>query len=319
VRRPSALTLAGAVVSVAVLAGVVWWAVNQDAPELPSSRGQWAALAAAVALYFVACAVRGERWQVLLVENGAAPRRVDTYGLIAVGYMGNNVLPARAGDIFRAVLLPPRARTDARTVIGTLVAERLCDVLVLFALFGLLAYGVLSGGAAGVEDRVGLLAAIGGAALVVALLAAFVLHRTGRLGRVADFVRPLVAATRNLRGRHGAVVIALTVVTWALEGVVWYLAAVAADLGVDLVEALYLLALASVIVLVPAGPGYAGTLDAAIIIGADALDVASSGALTYVILLRFVLMVPITLAGAAIGFGRYGGGLLAARRSPARS
>jgi glycosyltransferase 2 family protein len=117
----------------------------------------------------------------------------------------------------------------------------------------------------------------------------------------------MAAATTNLKGRHGAEVLVLTVVVWALEGSVWYLTAVAADLGVDVVEALYLLALSSMLVLVPAGPGYAGTMDAAVLIGAKALDTASSAALTYLILLRFVLMVPIGLAGLVIGAARYGG------------
>ena len=299
---------AGLLVSIATLGAIVWWATKQDPPEFPTSGAHLAALAGAVALYFLSCAVRGERWQVLLEKNGASPSRADTYGLIAVGYLGNNVLPARAGDALRVVLLVPRARTDARTVIGTLVAERVCDVLVLGLLFLLLAYGVLSG--AGTDlfgDRVGTAAIVAGAVLALCLLVAAVLHTRGHLRRVVDFLRPMAAATANLRGRHGAEVLLLTVVVWALEGSVWYLTAVAADLGVDVIEALYLLALSSMLVLVPAGPGYAGTMDAAILIGSQALDKSASAALTYLILLRFVLMVPITIAGLIIGATRYGG------------
>ena len=135
--------LLGVAVSVATLAALLWWASKQEAPDLPTSGSHLAALAGAVGLYFVACALRGERWQVLLVENDARPRRIDSYALVAVGYLGNNVLPARAGDALRVVLLAPRAGTDARTVIGTLVAERLCDVLVLGLLFVGLAYGLV--------------------------------------------------------------------------------------------------------------------------------------------------------------------------------
>lgn len=285
-------------------------AVGVDATLI---RVAWVILAfvtqgAAVLLYFVACAVRGERWHVLLLENGAQPQRADSYGLIAVGYLGNNVLPARAGDALRVVLLAPRADTDRRTVIGTLVAERLCDVLVLGVLFVLLAYGVLSGaGALDVGDRLALVLLLAGAAAIVAALAVVVLHRRGRLERVWAFVKPMIAATANLRGRHGAEVLVLTVLVWACEGAVWWLTAEAAGLGVSVVEALYLLALSSMMVLIPAGPGYAGTMDAAIILGAKALDRASSAALTYLILLRFVLMVPIGLAGLVIGAARYGG------------
>lgn len=299
--------MAGVLVSLLALAGLVWWASKQEAPQFPTSGGKLAALGGAIGLYFVACAVRGERWQVLLLENGARPRRADSYALIAVGYLGNNVLPARAGDALRVVLMTPRAQTDARTVIGTLVAERLCDVLVLGVLFAALAYGLVSGeGADLFGDRLDTVAIIAGAVLAVVLAVTAVLYTRGHLSRVFEFVRPMIAATANLRGRHGAEVIALTVVTWVLEGGVWYLTAVAADLGIDVVEAFYILALCSMIVLIPSGPGYAGTMDAGIATGAHAVG-ATGSALTYVLLLRFVLMIPITIAGLVIGAVRYGG------------
>ena len=57
--------------------------------------------------------------------------------------MGNNVLPARAGDAIRVVLMAPRAKTSNRTVVGTLVAERLLDIAVLLVLFVVVGYGLL--------------------------------------------------------------------------------------------------------------------------------------------------------------------------------
>ena len=307
-RHRRAAGLAGALVSLLFLAAIVWWASRQPAPELPTSGPRLAALGGAVLVYFVSCALRGERWQILLLENGARPHRADTYGLIAVGYLGNNVLPARAGDALRVVLLAPRAATDRRTVLGTLVAERLCDVLVLGLLFLLLAYGVLSGAGTDVlGDQAGTAALVLGVVLVVTLVVAVVLHTRGHLRRVVDWLRPMLAATSNLRGRHGAEVLVLTVAVWACEGVVWWLTAEAAGMDIGLIGALYLLALSSMLVLIPAGPGYAGTMDAAILIGSQALDKSASAAVTYLILLRFVLMVPITVAGLIIGATRYGG------------
>jgi uncharacterized membrane protein YbhN (UPF0104 family) len=297
----------GAAVSILMLGAVVWWALQQEAPSLPTSGGRLAELALAIALYFAACGVRGERWHVLLLENGAAPRRADAYGLIAVGYLGNNVLPARAGDALRVVLLAPRARTDARTVIGTLVAERLCDVLVLGALFGFLAFALFSGAGVDLGGRFELVAVLLAAAVLLGALVAALLHHHGRLRPLLRFLAPMAAATRNLRGRHGAEVLVLTVAVWALEGLVWWLTAEAAGLGIEVVEGLYLLALSSMMVLIPAGPGYAGTMDAAVLVGARALKVGGSAALTYLLLLRFVLMVPIGIAGLVVGATRYGG------------
>lgn len=310
--------IAGALVSVASLVGIVWWASKQEAPELPTDAPHLLALLGAVLLYFVACAVRGERWQILLLENGARPHRADTYALIAVGYLGNNVLPARAGDVLRVALLTPRAQTDNRTVVGTLVAERLCDVLVLGLLFVALAYGALSGAGTDVlGDRAGTAAIILGALAALGVAAAALLHVRGHLRRVVEFVRPMLTATANLRGRHGVEVIVLTVVVWTMEGLVWWLTSVAAGLELGLVGAFYVLALASMLVMIPSGPGYAGTMDTAVLIGAKALDESSKAALSYLILLRFVLMVPITIAGLIVGAIRFGGvhKVLGARRA----
>ena len=55
--------------------------------------------------------------------------------------------------------------------------------------------------------------------------------------------------------------------------------------------------LASVFALIPSGPGYAGTQDAAAVTGILALGGTHSQAVTYVILVRFVIAVPITIAG----------------------
>ena len=162
----SRLSWLGLAVSLLALAGVVWWASRQDAPDLPSSGTELTALVGAIALYALATVVRSERWHRLLVDEGAVPERVDTYALTCVGYMGNNVLPARAGDAIRIVLMAPRAQTSMRTVIGTLLAERLLDVAVLVVIFVVVGYGLLGevGG-----DKVEIIVLVAGAVLVAGL------------------------------------------------------------------------------------------------------------------------------------------------------
>ena len=297
----------GVAVSVLSLGAVVVWALGQEPPVLPTPGPRLAALAGAVALYLVACAVRGERWAALLRHNGARPARADAWALVAVGYMGNNVLPARAGDALRVLFMAPRAATDARTVIGTLLAERLLDVLVLGLAFLALAYGLVGGAGVPAGDELRLL--LGGALALAALaaVAVVVLHRQGHLRRVWAFLAPMIAAVGRLRGRHGAAMLALTLVVWGLEGAVWWAAGEAAGLSLGAVEAAYLLALASMFALIPSGPGYAGTMDAAVIFGARVLARGASAALSYLLLLRFVLFVPITALGLVALVVRYGG------------
>jgi glycosyltransferase 2 family protein len=221
--------------------------------------------------------------------------------------MGNNVLPARAGDAFRVVFMTPRADTGARTVIGTLLAERLLDVAVLGGAFLVLTFGVVDHAGLPSGVRLRFLAA---AFVVVALVAAVVVlvaHRRGHLARLWAFVGPMIAATANLRGRHGAAMLGTTILVWGIEAGVWWASGEAAGLDLSAVEACYLLALASMFAMIPSGPGYAGTMDAAVIFGARVLDRTSSAALSYLLLLRFVLIVPITVVGLVLLVARYGG------------
>lgn len=297
----SRATLIGLAVSVVCLAGIVWWASRQEAPRLPSTSSQLLALAGAIGLYAINTLIRAERWHALLRHAGAQPRRSDTYSLTVIGYTGNNVLPARAGDAVRAVLLAPRAMTTIRTVVGTLLAERLLDVFVVVLLFVLVGYAALGAVTRGDVEVVAAVTAVGLVGVVVAIL---VLRRNER---AMGFVRPILASTLSLRSRHGARMLAATFLIWGVEGLVWMSVGAAVDLEMNPLEGLYLVGLASVFALIPSGPAYAGTQDGAAIIGVKGLGGSNSLALSYLLMLRFVLVVPITLCGFVLLAARYGG------------
>ena len=314
-RVGSRLSWLGLAVSLLALAGVVWWASRQDPPKLPSSGSELAALVGAIVLYGLATVVRSERWHRLLVDEGAVPRRADTYALTCVGYMGNNVLPARAGDAIRMVLMAPRAQTSMRTVIGTLLAERLLDVAVLVVIFVVVGYGLLGevGG-----DKVEIIVLVAGAVLVGGLVAYRFVRRNDRL---VAFLTPIASATLGLRrAHHGLLLLGMTVLIWAIEAGVWMSAGATIGFGMDPIEGLYIVALASVFSLIPSGPAYAGTQDAAAILGIKALGGTGAQAVAYIVMLRFIIVVPITLVGLVLLAARYGGlGRLRAARLEARS
>lgn len=305
--RQRMLTALGALLSIACLVALVLWAVRQEAPTLPTAAGPLAELGAGVAFYLAGCAVRAERWYELLRYNGARPRRADAYGLLAVGNAGNNILPARAGDALRVVMIAPRAQTDARTAIGTIVAERVLDVVVLLGLFVVLAYGVLGGIDLPSAGRLAFAALLVAGLLAATVVAAWMAHRRGHLRRALAWLAPMAEATRNLRSNHGLRLLGLTFVVWALEWVAWWLTARAAGLDLALLEVGYLMGLASVFALVPSGPGYVGTFDAAIAFGVRAIGHSGAQALSYLLLLRFVVTVPITVIGLVVLVTRYGG------------
>ncbi len=295
------------VVSLVALGAVIWWATRQEAPTFPRTGEAAAALAAALGIYAAATLLRGERWHRILEHGGFAAGRGDAYRLTVVGYMGNNVLPARSGDLLRAFLLAPRTGRRKREVLGTVVAERLLDAFALAAVFAAVALGLLSEAEIPGGRTVLFGAAGAGLAGLLGLAAVVVIRRLGAFERMRAALRPFAAPTRALASRHGIGLAVVSLAVWALEAGVYAATARAAGIDLSPVEALYVVALTNLFALVPAAPGYVGTFDAAVLFAVGSLDASGSDALAYLVLLRFVLFVPITLLGLAFLVTRYGG------------
>jgi hypothetical protein len=271
-------------------------------------------MAGAAVLYAAATAIRAERWHRILVVTGIHSSRRDCYGLTTVGYMGNNVLPARAGEVLRVVLMDQRATTDdggkagKRTLLGTIVAERVMDLIVLAAMTLVVGFGVLhESDALPTGDRPLIVAGAGVVLVVVGLVVLKVMNDRGQLQRLRDLARPLAGAPRALWGRAGVPLLAATVVLWGVEGSVYLTVAKAVELDISATGALYLVGLTNFVAALPAAPGSIGTFDAAVAFGARVLGGSGGLVVSYVILLRFVLYVPITVVGLIVLVVRYGG------------
>jgi glycosyltransferase 2 family protein len=220
--------------------------------------------------------------------------------------MGNNVLPARAGEALRVVLLSPRCGASKRTLLGSVVAERLLDVIALATIFVVVVYGVLSSTVLP-TDRPLLVGGIGVLLVMVAAVAVWVLRRHHVFERARDWLRPLADSPRALVGRAGVLLLGVTFVLWAFEAGVYLAVAKSVDLGISATGALYLVALTNFVAALPAAPGSIGTFDAAVAFGAGRLGASGSASLSYLLLLRFVLYVPITVVGFVVLVTRYGG------------
>jgi glycosyltransferase 2 family protein len=291
-------------VSAAALAAVVWWAARQPLPDLPSAGTALPPLGAGLLLYALATLLRGERWRVLLHDGGAPCSRGDAYALTTIGYMGNNALPARAGDLMKAFLSARRTGAPAAGMVGTLVAERILDAAALGLVF--LALVTTLDLPLGVP---GWALALAGGALAAAAAVAWLLGRRTAAGRRArDLVLTVLAPSRRLWSGRGAALLGLSIALWLVEGGVYAVVGGVAGIDLTLVDGLYVMALANIAALVPAAPGYVGTFDAAVLLGVGLVTSAGHpAALAYVVLVRFLLFVPITLVGLVALVARYGG------------
>ena len=179
-------------------------------------------------------------------------------------------------------------------------------MIALAVVFVVTVYGVL-GSDVLPTNRPILMAGLIGLALIGLALVVWVLRRHHFFERVRDWLRPIADSPRALLSLNGVVLLAGTFVLWAFEAAVYLAFARSVDLDISMTGALYLVALTNFVAALPAAPGSIGTFDAAVAWGAKRLGASGSAAVSYLIMLRFVLYVPITVVGFIILVVGYGG------------
>ena len=89
-------------------------------------------LAPSIAVYFVAVLFRAIRWQFLLAPLGVIPVR-RLYPVVIIGYMANNLLPVRLGELVRSYHLAHRENLKTSSALATIAVERVYDGITLLA------------------------------------------------------------------------------------------------------------------------------------------------------------------------------------------
>jgi uncharacterized protein (TIRG00374 family) len=101
-------------------------------------------VAAALAVYYATFPIRSRRWARLLREGGLHLRGRDLLEIVLLGWFVNCLAPAKLGDLYRSYLVKQRFDVSLSRTVGVVVAERLLDMLVVFALLligGYIAFG----------------------------------------------------------------------------------------------------------------------------------------------------------------------------------
>lgn len=124
------------VLSLGLGVGLLWWVYHKQdlsnlLTELKHTNFFW------VGLCFIAALVshlsRAYRWNLLLKPLGYKPTLFRTFYAVMMGYLGNMVLP-RAGEVSRCAIISKSDKVPFETVIGTVVAERIIDLLSLIVI-----------------------------------------------------------------------------------------------------------------------------------------------------------------------------------------
>ena len=165
---------------------------------------------------------RGARWRALLAPIAPLPYR-RVLGYTYIGYLANNVLPARLGELYRSHALGEGEGVSRTTVLGTVVVERVVDTIMVVAIASL-AVVVLS--VRGVMGSAVLLGLAFVSLLVIGLGLGMAAHRLPGAARVTEIISRwprVLELARRLReglavaGRPGTLVAALafSALAWA--------------------------------------------------------------------------------------------------------
>jgi uncharacterized protein (TIRG00374 family) len=289
-----------------------------------------------LAAVFVATAgfvIRALRWKVLLATVRPDTKLSSRVAGVAIGFMANNLLPARVGEFARAYAFSRLEPVPAGAAFGTLVVERFMDgvVLLLFLVVPLLlpgfpAGGALSTGAGGVLLRAGVATVF---AVLVALIAMAIWPNAfiRGAGRVAGLLpsaiaRPmvggLVSFLESIAIMRDPKLLTLgfawSIFFWTWHGVSFWLGMLAFGIDTGFVSAIFTEAVVGFGVALPSAPGFFGTFHfAANVALSDVYGVPEGQSLAFAFGYHFGGWIPITVIGLwyawrlGISLGEVGG------------
>ncbi len=250
--------------------------------------------------------LRAIRWRVLLRPVAKVPLR-DATGSLLVGYLANNVLPARLGEIVRSHDLGSRTGLSGSMILGTIVVERVVDTLVVVAIA---AVAILVLSVRGVVASAVLVGVAVTGLLVVAIAVGILAHRLPGAERVTAVIarRPRIHGMLvrlrvglSIAGHPRTMVAAvvLSVMAWSFTVLAFAAAAQAVGIEPTIGQAALLAAGTALATAIPAAPGYVGTYELAAVTIAASVGIPRESALAFAVLMHVTTLL-ITSAGGAV-------------------
>lgn len=306
-----------AVVGILLSIVLLWWALREVDPHKVIAEIRQAdplyyilAVIAATAVFWI----RAWRWRTFLAT--AAPNSTfrSRFAATTIGFMGNNLLPARVGEFARAYAFSKMENTTVVASLGSLVVERLFDAIgvigLLFITLALPGVPDLSATMTTVVRTLGVLIIVGlilGVALVLfpQKTVTFVEKYIARF-LPNSFRRPVVDSLEAfLSGltvlRSPSLLTAATVQTfalWLFNAVGFWLGFKCFGIDVSFTGALLLQSIIALAVSIPSSPGFFGPFEAATkFVLVEAYGISQDKAVSFAIGFHIGGFIPVTVIG----------------------
>jgi glycosyltransferase 2 family protein len=267
-------------------------------------------LVLALVIYFLGLWVRAYRWKLLINPVKQIPN-TRLFPILIIGYMANNILPLRMGDIYRAYLLGKKEKISKSASLATIVVERLFDgiSMLIFLVIGLLALQSLF---SNWERTVLLFSSIILLGMLVVLLliiwfrsfAEPIIHWftkwfparfAAKLQRWSSAFLDGLAVLKS--GPLILSVLFYSILSWIIEAVMYYLIAISISMNLPSYAAPIILAVSNLGMMIPSSPGAVGTFEFFAANSATLFTGNPAVSLSYAILVHVIWVVPLTILG----------------------
>lgn len=312
-RKPVTVAL-GLLLSV----GLLWWALRDvSAAETLDHlrRADLWLLGAAVAVATGTFVLRALRWRLLLMPAREGTSFDSRFSAVCIGFMANNLLPARLGEFARVYALARKEPVSMSAAFASLVVERLLDgVILVLLLLPAVWLAEFEGGTAGTLRHLSFvfagLVAVG--FVVLGLLVRFPTRFQRLFGRAAHRLLSPSAAERSIGVlvsfiaglgalRHGHLFVRVflwSAVVWLWNGASFWLGFLAFGIGEPgFVGALLLQSIIGFAVSVPSSPGFFGPFEAGARLTLAGFGISPSLILSFAAGYHIASFIPITLLG----------------------
>ena len=251
---------------------------------------------AAALILLLSVLVRGLRWKYLFKDRGLLP---TSYLVKAsfIGYFGNNVLPLRLGEILRCIVVSNKFNLSKSYVFGTILMERLIDFLTLIFLSIVLYF--ISPIQSELYIYTLYFVALTFVVCICAALSMKFINKLNTDNKIVKLIKSTFEGLLSINRDKKMMIIITSLLIWGFYWLEIYLIQLAFNFtSLDIISALFILVIVSIIMAIPSAPGMIGTYHAAIIFVMTSvflIDNDKSG--SFALIKHAVMYFPYTIVG----------------------
>lgn len=245
-----------------------------------------------VLLLIIIIFLRSLRWKLLFTKQLQIN---DLYQSQLIGYMGNNIFPLRLGELLKAFFLEKKSKISKYEVIGTVILERVLDLIGLIILFLiLLNFSIIELVSSSSIKVIYFLLIFASLSIILS----FNLNKIKNFkfkNRLFQIVNDIISGFSTINKSNFLLSIFYTILIWLSYIIVVYLVQKSMYLNLSFIQCILLLFLSSLILMIPSMPGNIGTFEGSVVYTLLLFGIKDDFGFAFI--LHAVSFIPYTLLG----------------------